>query len=176
MISKQKWVCITCGRGFTRRTSGNRHNFNLHSGKSIIVESSLYYIGILQGKYPTPDPTTANRTSFYTPLNPNYPTHFNIDDQPVFNDFFRDNAALIDSIIENYDDKLKPFLNDEEINKFVREWIIRPITSTYINNGEELNRHVKMLNNIVGYIRINRRLGVKTELILPDIKFERMKI
>jgi hypothetical protein len=89
----------------------------------------------------------------------NYPTHFNIDDQPVFNDLFRDNAALIDSIIENYDDKLKPFLNEEEINKFVREWIIRPITSTYINNGEELNRHVKMLNNIVGYIRINRRLG-----------------
>ncbi len=40
MISKQKCVCITCGRGFTRRTSGNRHNLNLHSGMSIIVESS----------------------------------------------------------------------------------------------------------------------------------------
>jgi uncharacterized Zn-finger protein len=61
MISKQKCVCITCGRGFTRRTSGNRHNLNLHSGMSIIVESSLYYIGILQGKYPNPNPATAVR-------------------------------------------------------------------------------------------------------------------
>ncbi|MGZ5471160.1 MAG: hypothetical protein ACXWE0_05765 [Nitrososphaeraceae archaeon] len=176
MISKQKCVCITCGRGFTRRTSGNRHNFNLHSGMSIIVESSLYYIGISQGKYPTPDPTTSIRTRYCTPLNPNYPSHFNIDDKPIFNNFFKDNAALIDCIIEIYVDKLKPFLSEEEINKFVTDCIIRPITSTYINNREELNRQVKMLNNVVGYIRIKRRLGDKTELIFPDIKFERMKI
>jgi hypothetical protein len=143
---------------------------------SIIVESSLYYIGISQGKYPTPDPTTAIRTRFCTPLNPNYPTHFNIDDKPIFNNFFKDNAALIDSIIEIYVGKLKPFLSEEEINKFVIDCIIRPITSTYINNREELYRHVKMLNNVVGYIRIKRRLGDKTELIFPDIKFERMKI
>ena len=113
---------------------------------------------------------------FCTPLNPNYLNHFNIDDKPIYNDFFKDNAALIDSIIENYDNKLKPFLSEEEINRFVRECIIHPITSTYINNGEELNRHVKMLNNVVGSIRIKRRLGDKTKLIFPDIKFERMKI
>ena len=47
-----------CGRGFTRRTSGKRHNLNSHSGMSKIVESSLYYIGIIQGRYPTPDPQT----------------------------------------------------------------------------------------------------------------------
>ena len=176
MISKQKCVCITCGRGFTRRTSGNRHNFNLHSGMSIIVESSLYYIGISQGKYPTPDPSTAIRTRLAIPLNPNYPSHFNIDGKPIFKDFFKDNAALIDSIIEKYDDKLKPFLSGEEINKFVRECIIRPITSTYINNSEELSIHIKMLNNVVGFIRIRRRLGDKTELIFPDIKFERIKM
>ena len=176
MISKQKCVCITCGRGFTRRTSGNRHNSNLHSGMSIIVESSLYYIGISQGKYPTPDPTTAIRTRFCNPLNPNYLNHFNIDDKPILNDFFKDNAALIDSIIEKYVDKLKPFLSEEEINKFVMDCIMRPITSTYINNREELSRHIKMLNNVVGSIRIMRRLGDKTKLIFPDIKFERMKI
>ena len=54
--------------------------------------------------------------------------------------------------------------------------IMRPITSTYINNREELSRHIKMLNNVVGSIRIMRRLGDKTKLIFPDIKFERMKI
>ena len=62
MIHKQNYVCITCGRGFTRRTSGKRHNLNLHSGMSEIVESSLYYIGIIQGKYPTPDPSTRFKT------------------------------------------------------------------------------------------------------------------
>ena len=88
---------------------------------SLIVESSLYYIGISQGKYPTPDPTTAIRTRFGTPLNPNYPTPFNIDDKPIFNNFFKDNAALIDSIIEKYVDKLKPYLSEEEIiNLFER--------------------------------------------------------
>lgn len=176
MISKQKCVCITCGRGFTRRTSGNRHNLNLHSGMSIIVESSLYYIGILQGKYPNPNPSTAVRRRLGTHFDLNYPSHLNIDDKSIFNDFFKDNAALIDTIIEKYDDKLKPFLSQEEINKFVQDWIISPIISTYINNIEELSKHIKMLDNVVGYIRIRRRLGNKSELIFPDIKFERMKM
>ena len=77
----------------------------------------------------------------------------------------------------NHDfDKLKPFISEEKINKFVMDCIMRPITSTYINNREELSRHIKMLNNVVGSIRIMRRLGDKTKLIFPDIKFERMKI
>ncbi len=129
-----------------------------------------------QGKYPTPDPSTAIRTRLAIPLNPSYPSHFNIDDKPIFKDFFKDNAALIDSIIEKYEEKLKPFLRPEEINKFVRDFIIRPITSTLINNGEQLSRHIKMLNNVVGWIRITRRFGDKTELIFPDIEFERMKM
>jgi hypothetical protein len=47
MPSKQTCTCIICGRGFTRRTSGNRHNLNLHSGMSMIIEYSLYYNGVL---------------------------------------------------------------------------------------------------------------------------------
>ena len=88
MISKQKCICITCGRGFTRRTSGNRHNLNLHSGMSIIVESSLYYIGISQGKYPIPNPSTAVRRRLGTLFDLNYPSHFSIDDKSIFTDFF----------------------------------------------------------------------------------------
>jgi hypothetical protein len=63
----------------------------------------------------------------------------------------------------------------EEINKFVQDWIIHPITSTYVDNMEELNKHIKKVDNYVGYIRIRKRLGVKSKLNLLDIKFERMK-
>ena len=154
MIHKQNYVCITCGRGFTRRTSGNRHNLNLHSGMSQIAESSLYYIGILQGKYPTPDPTTASKTRVCNHLDLNHSSHLNIGGKFTFHDFFRDNTAHIDIVIEKYYDKLKPFLSQEEINKFVLDWIICPITSTYITNIDQFNEHIKMVDNTVGYIRI----------------------
>jgi len=162
MIHKQNYVCITCGRGFTRRTSGNRHNLNLHSGMSQIAESSLYYIGILQGKYPTPDPMTAFKTRICNHLDLNHSSHLNTGGKFTFHDFFRDNTAHIDIVIEKYYDKLKPFLSQEEINKFVLDWIICPITSTYITNIDQFNEHIKMVDNIVGCIRIIGRLGGKT--------------
>jgi hypothetical protein len=162
MIHKQNYVCITCGRGFTRRTSGNRHNLNLHSGMSQIAESSLYYIGILQGKYPTPDPMTAFKTRICNHLDLNHSSHLNTDGKFTFHDFFRDNTAHIDMVIEKYYDKLKPFLSQEEINKFVLDWIICPITSTYITKIDQFNEHIKKVDNIVGYMRIIGRLKGKT--------------
>lgn len=90
--------------------------------------------------------------------------------------FFKTNASMIYSIIETYDEKLKTFLSREEINKFVQDWIICPIKSIHINNIEELNKHIKKLNNLVGYIRIKRRLEDKTKPIFPDIKSERKKL
>ena len=77
MIYKQNYVCVTSGRGFTRRTSGNRHNLNLHSGMSKIAESSLYYIGILQGKYPTPGPSTASKTIVCNYFDLHHSSHLN---------------------------------------------------------------------------------------------------
>lgn len=161
MTSKQTCICITCGRGFTRKTSGNPHNLNLHSGMSIIIEPSFYYFGVLQGKYPIPDSSTAIRRKIVTPVIRNYPSNFNIDNNSIFNNFFQDNAAHIDSIIEKYDEKLKPYLSMEEINKFVQDWIIHPITSTYVDNMEELNKHIRKVDNYVGYIRIKKRLEIK---------------
>jgi hypothetical protein len=137
---------------------------------------NILYIGILQGKYPIPDSSTAVRRTLFTPLDLNYPRNFNIDDKSIFADFFKDNASTIYSIIETYDKKLKPFLSREEINKFVQDLIICPIKSTHINNIEELNKHIKKLNNLVGYIRIKRRLEDKTKPIFPDIKSERKKL
>jgi hypothetical protein len=84
MIHKQNYVCITCGLGFTRRTSGKRHHLNLHSGMSEIVESSLYYIGIIQGKYPTPDPSTPFKTIGYNHSDLNHSSHLNIGVNPHF--------------------------------------------------------------------------------------------
>ena len=175
MIHKQNYVCITCGRGFTRRTSGKRHNLNLHSGMSEIVESSLYYIGIIQGKYPTPDPSTPFKTIVCYNSDLNHSSHLNIGGKSTFHDFFRDNTAHIDKVIENYYDKLKPFLGQEEINKFVQEWIICPITSTFITNIDQFNKHTKIVDNVVGYIRMSKRLGDKTELIIPKIDFKEFK-
>ena len=175
MIHKQNYVCITCGRGFTRRTSGKRHNLNLHSGMSEIVESSLYYTGIIQGKYPTPDPSTPFKTIVCNHSDLNHSSHLNIDGKSTFHDFFRDNTAHIDKVIEKYYDKLKPFLGREEINKFVQEWIICPITSTFITNIDQFNKHTKIVDNVVGYIRMSKRLGDKTELIIPKIDFKEFK-
>ncbi|HYJ01270.1 MAG TPA: hypothetical protein VEW92_03565 [Nitrososphaeraceae archaeon] len=175
MIHKQNYVCITCGRGFTRRTSGKRHNLNLHSGMSEIVESSLYYIGIIQGKYPTPDPSTPFKTIVCYNSDLNHSSHLNIGGKSTFHDFFRDNTAHIDKVIEKYYDKLKPFLGREEINKFVQEWIICPITSTFITNIDQFNKHTKIVDNVVGYIRMSKRLGDKIELIIPKIDFKEFK-
>jgi hypothetical protein len=175
MIHKQNYVCITCERGFTRMTSGKRHNLNLHSGMSEIVESSLYYIGIIQGKYPTSDPSTPFKTIVCNNSDLNHSSHLNIGGKSTFHDFFRDNTAHLDKVIEKYYDKLKPFLGQEEINKFVLEWIICPITSTFITNIDQFNKHTKIVDNVVGYIRMSKRLGDKTELIIPKIDFKEFK-
>jgi hypothetical protein len=52
MISRHRWVCVICGEGFTRRSSANRHNQNLHFGNSTIVRPFEYVIGRLNGKFP----------------------------------------------------------------------------------------------------------------------------
>jgi len=137
---------------------------------------NLLYIGILQGKYPIPDSSTAVRRTLFTPLDLNYPRNSISMTNQYSLIFFKDNASMIYSIIETYDEKLKPFLSMEETNKFVQDWIIYPIKYTHINNIEELNKHIKKLNNLVGYIRIKRRLGDKTKPIFPDIKSERKKL
>ena len=60
---------------------------------SQIAESSLYYIGILQGKYPTPDPSTAFKKIVCNHLDLHHSSHLNIDCKSTFHDFFRDNTA-----------------------------------------------------------------------------------
>ena len=52
---KKNYVCVKCGQTFTRQESGKRHNANLHSGQSLIVDSTSYHVGIINGKYGQPE-------------------------------------------------------------------------------------------------------------------------
>ena len=54
MRIKKNYVCVKCGQTFTRRESGKRHNINLHSEQSLIVDSTSYHVGIINGKYGQP--------------------------------------------------------------------------------------------------------------------------
>ena len=55
MVIKQNYVCVKCGQTFTRQESGKRHNMNLHSEQSHIVDSTTYHVGIINGKYGQPE-------------------------------------------------------------------------------------------------------------------------
>lgn len=190
MTTKQNWACVLCGETFTRRSSGNRHNLNLHSGMSMIVGFMNYVIGVLSGNYNSPDPlaTSIRRKSGMNFLGIeainqdngmfffngkrhefknnnsylNYYSKSESKDKSLFNNFFGNNAALIDSIIEKYEEKLKPYLSKDEFNNFTR-YIIFPMLS-FIDSRERLNLHIKFLDNFVGCLRISRRLGDNTLL------------
>ncbi len=182
MVSKANWICQKCGQGFTRCTSGKRHNANLHSNMALIVESSDYYIGITTGKYKPPEapPALFKRTKSFntnfvdikirnetidhcTSNRNNY--DFNNNDHPNFKDnlfcnhFIPDNAALIDTIIEKYEEKLSRFLTSEEVNKIIYEFMIIPL-STIIDSKESFYNHIKRVDNLVAYLRILNRGGV----------------
>ena len=65
---------------------------------------------------------------------------------------------IYESIIEKYDQKLSPILSKEEINKIMYKWIIFPLL-TIIDSKESFYNHVQKIDNVVGYIRILKRLG-----------------
>lgn len=54
MFGKRNWVCTICGQDFTRRSSGKRHNSNLHSGSANLVRPLDYIAGRLNGQISPP--------------------------------------------------------------------------------------------------------------------------
>jgi hypothetical protein len=72
-----------------------------------------------------------------------------------FNNFFLDNAAEIASLIEEFEYKLQPFLNSENINQFIKGLILLPLCSS-INTKEKFINYKKHLDNVYGFIRIAR--------------------
>jgi hypothetical protein len=55
MLGKRNWVCTICGQDFTRRSSGNRHNSNLHGGMAKLVRPFDYITGRLNGQISSPE-------------------------------------------------------------------------------------------------------------------------
>ena len=50
-MSRANYVCTVCSEHFTRKYSGMRHNFNVHSGRSEIVPYIEYMVGRSSGRY-----------------------------------------------------------------------------------------------------------------------------
>jgi hypothetical protein len=50
-MSRPNYVCATCSEHFTRKYSANRHNSNLHGGRSEIVSYIEYMAGRSSGRY-----------------------------------------------------------------------------------------------------------------------------
>jgi hypothetical protein len=184
MVFKVNYVCQKCGQAFTRRASGKRHNNNQHSNMAMIIESVDYFAGITNGKYKPPDGPPSSfrkknsfRSNFMDikisnensiPLFNKQRNHestnnndYNLNSKQnlLFNHFIVNNAAFIDFIIEEYEQKLLPFLNKEEINTFIKKWIIIPL-STIIETKEDFYNYINRIDNLVGYVRILKRGGV----------------
>ena len=79
MNIQHKWVCTICGDGFTRRTSANRHNGNLHAGNGMIVRPIEYIIGRQNGRFAQPADPLSYR------MNKNKKTHHKYSiESPVY--------------------------------------------------------------------------------------------
>ncbi|MGC2684760.1 MAG: hypothetical protein WA323_23100 [Candidatus Nitrosopolaris sp.] len=50
-MGRPNYVCTVCSEHFTRKYSGKRHNFNIHSGRSEIVPFIEYMSGRNSGRY-----------------------------------------------------------------------------------------------------------------------------
>jgi hypothetical protein len=50
-MSRPSYVCATCSEHFTRKYSANRHNSNIHGGRSEIVPYIEYMVGRSSGQY-----------------------------------------------------------------------------------------------------------------------------
>jgi hypothetical protein len=50
-VGRPNYVCTVCSEHFTRKYSGKRHNFNIHSGRSEIVPYIEYMTGRSSGRY-----------------------------------------------------------------------------------------------------------------------------
>jgi hypothetical protein len=62
-MKQPMYVCATCSQGFTRKSTGKRHNLNLHSGKGCIVRFIDYIVGRLNGRYAEADPLSYRKNN-----------------------------------------------------------------------------------------------------------------
>jgi len=106
-------VCTICSQDFTRRSSGNRHNQNIHSGEGHIVRFLDYIIGRIIGQYASADPLSyrknrGNNLRRLHPIKPySYHTSKNSDPDSIasaaVHDLSADNRPSIQERNTNHD-------------------------------------------------------------------------
>jgi hypothetical protein len=64
-MGRPSYVCATCSEHFTRKSSGKRHNHNLHNGAAEIVRLIDYLAGRSTGQYTPDNPFWYKRNNSY---------------------------------------------------------------------------------------------------------------
>jgi hypothetical protein len=72
-MSRPNYVCTVCSEHFTRKYSANRHNSNVHGGRSEIVSSIEYMAGRSSGRYLASHPSW-HRKQRQLQVNRSYPS------------------------------------------------------------------------------------------------------
>ena len=78
-MSRPNYVCTVCTEHFTRKYSANRHNSNVHSGRSEIVPYIEYIVGRSSGKYPASHPSWFRKQN-QVQANRSYPSDIRVID------------------------------------------------------------------------------------------------
>ena len=93
-MSKPMFACTTCGEDFTRRTSAERHNRNVHNGYCLIVRYVEYLAGLASRLYPPP--ITPPRLSRRNKL-----IGFSIDRNKIQGNFVPNNSIWRENALDN---------------------------------------------------------------------------
>jgi hypothetical protein len=84
-MSRPSYVCTVCSQHFTRKYSGQRHNSNIHNGRSEIVSYIQYMVGRSSGQYPASHPSWFRKHKHFQ-VNHSYPSenHVIVDSATSF--------------------------------------------------------------------------------------------
>ena len=72
-MGRPSYVCAVCSEHFTRKYSGQRHNSNIHAGRSEIVPFIEYMVGRSSGRYLASHPSWY-RKQRHLQVNRSYPS------------------------------------------------------------------------------------------------------
>ena len=172
MLQKSNWVCTICGQGFTRRSSGKRHNGNLHDGMAKLVRPFDYITGRLNGQISPPahDPWAYRR---YKRKDSNYNTLDNhklqINRNFIKQNYLRWNSstqAASAVVHEGNLPKQEQRQRYQDTNDHIHSTSHAPRTSDRMSKLEELkmllskhcrpNDAKKMLTVVIGQLVIDR--------------------
>ena len=141
MLAKRNWVCTICGQDFTRRSSENRHNSNLHGGMAKLIRPFDYITGRLNGQISSP----ARDPWAYRRYRGNDINHYKPDNHglQINRTFFRQNDVLWNNrkhtvVHERNLPKQQQGQQYQDTNYYVPNTLGAPKPSSRISKFEEL--------------------------------------